>query len=213
LSNVFTMSKTRSLLRASFGVFLGLSVTLMGVGCAHHEVEEDPSLSPILANDTTLVIEGCGNQPVIGYTYCRKSDGSSALDTLVLHIPPVKCQKNDCVYVKILMPDGSPAVGLSAKEGQSRLEVSWKTLLGRDVFKAGDRGFWIVLVEIHYIDRRGLLKKTLVEGEIRLRVYPNNYLPLNNIKDDPNFVWQWRQNNRLFKMTTNGRVFMGGKGE
>lgn len=192
-------------------VFLGSLAVTMSLGCAHKGVEEDSSLEPIIANDTTLIIEGCGHAPIIGYTYCRKIDGQSTTDSLVFHVPPTNCGKSECIYVKILMPDGSPAVGLSAKSGETKLEVSWKTLLKREVFQAGDRGLWIVLVEIHYLDSLGVLKKTLIEAEIRLRVLATGYISLLNVEEDPNFIWLWQNNDRKFKMTSNGRSFMGGR--
>lgn len=192
-----------------FKFFLGSLLVAMALGCAHRGVKEDHSIAPIVAQDTTLVIEGCGHPPIVGYTYCRKYEGDNASGNLIFHLPPVKCQKTDCIYVKILSPDGRPAVGLSLSEGKTRLEVSWKVLLGREVFETGDRGFWVVIAEIHYLTESGLVKKTLIEGEIRLRILKSKYISLENVEHDPNFVWLWHHNNRPFKMTSNGRIFYG----
>lgn len=194
-----------------FKLFLASLLVAVSIGCTHRGVSEDHSMPPILAQDTTLVVEGCGHPPIVGYTYCRKYEGDDAKGNLIFHLPPVKCQKSDCIYVKILSPVGRPAVGFSLSEGKTRLEVSWKSLLGRDVFETGDRGFWIVIAEIHYLSESGLLKKTIIEGEIRLRVLSSKYSSLENIESDPNFVWLWRDNNRKFKMTSNGRIYLYGR--
>lgn len=184
-------------------------------------VKADAMAAPFRSNDYTAIISGCGNPPIVGYTYCRKAVGDSTLEKLKFHFPPVKCfpadpitkePRSSCISGKIFFPDGSPALGFSVPFGQTEYEIEWANLVKDSEFKKDYRGFWGYSYEILWVDPNNFEQKSFLQGEIRLRVYSTQvddrfYLPLHNVKDDPNFVWTWTdKEGRTFKMTTSGRA-------
>ena len=86
------------------------------------------------------------------------------------------------------------------------MEIPWKKLLNREHFTVGDRGFWPFTYEIKWVDQDGKPRRTMAEGEIRLRVLRKEYIPLTNVSEDPAFVWKWKERGQVVKMTTGARV-------
>lgn len=168
-------------------------------------------MAAVEANDTTAIIEGCGNQPIAGYTYCRRRDGSPTESVVSFIVPPVDCGLDSCVNIKVYRPDSEIALGLNIPKGQTRLDVPWKMIVGRNQFTLGDRGFWPVIYQITYLDEKGRDKLLVVEGEIRLRVYSKDYLPLHESLDDPAFKWEFIESSTKIKMTTSGRTYVAPK--
>lgn len=172
----------------------------------------DPMMSALAGQDLTAMIEGCGNQLVSGYTFCRKVEGDASKEEIYLVAPAAKCNdEKSCVEWKIFYPDGSGPVGGTFPLGQSRVAVKWKQLLNRDTFELGDGGFWGVRYIIKWIDQNGYPKQTTVDGEIRLIVHRKGYLPLNAASEDPAFVWSWQEGAVAARMTTGGRAYVGAK--
>lgn len=194
-----------------FGVLVFIFTLLLCVGtnCSGMKVAQDSSLVYAAdANDATVIIGGCGNQPVVGYTYCRLHEGQDTSQfSLQLMAPPVQCKTKPCVTFKIFMPEGTPAWGVSVPDGQTQVTISWKDLLQRPAFVKNDRGFWPVIMEWHWIDLNGLEHQSAAEGEIRLRVLAAQYVPLNEVKADQNIVWKWSNLKTMMGMTTAGRAF------
>lgn len=196
---------------------LGVSCAQFGSGRVFSNVPlaggavEDFSIPAITANDSTIIIEGCQRAPQVGYAYCRILESENIKEKLILHFPPVKCQKTNCVYVKIIRPNGLPELGLALKEGQTELELPWTTILNRDRVQAGDSGHWLVIAEIQFLNKENILKKVLIEGEIRLRVLNKEYMKLDQIKEDSNYNWEWENKGRKMKMTTSGRSYVDSK--
>lgn len=163
----------------------------------------------IEAQNPTAVIEGCGNQPISGYAYCRKREGSPTTQNIVFIVPPVDCNSPEsCVSIKLFRNNSDLVIGLNIPKGQTRAEVSWKSIVGRDHFALGDRGFWPFLYQIKYKDNKGLDRSLVTEGEIRLRVYAKDYLPLHESLDDPAFYWEFIENGTKIKITTSGRTYV-----
>lgn len=179
------------------------------LGSCDHGVKEDTAMAAGEARDVTSFIEGCGSQPVSGYTYCRVTEGDAAGQKLYLKVPPSACDQEQCVFWRIFYPSGEPALGGAVKRGETTVEINWKDLIKKDKFELGDRGYWGVLVEVHYVNMDGNPRKSLVEGEIRLRVLKRGYLSLKDIREDPNFVWSWTEKEKIYKMTTGSRAYVG----
>lgn len=176
--------------------------------CVHGRVVADTSpISALEANDSTVMISGCGNQPVVGYTYCRVHQGQSTDQIrLTLMAPPVKCKTKPCVTFKIFFPSGEPAQGYSVPDGASSIDLTWKDLLKESTFQKNYAGFWQVLMEWSWVDTQGNENKSAALGEIRLRVLDPAYTALQDVTDDKNFAWQWVSGNQGFAMTTAGRA-------
>jgi hypothetical protein len=191
--------------------YLLLAFLLLGASeCAHLRIV--PDTTPVgaqEANDATVIIEGCGNQPVSGYTYCRVTEGGPTTGILTLIAPPALCKEESCVFFKIFFTNGEPALGLSVPRGQMRVSIPWSDVVKRDTFLKDDRGFWPVLMETHWVDNNGLDRITFTEGEIRMRVLSKDYISLSSIQDDPNFQWTWSDDRARYKMTSAGRVWVG----
>jgi len=188
--------------------FLGLGAAR----CAHPVKVQDGSAMASESNDATVIIEGCGNQAVVGYTYCRVPAGSNAETKVVTLIaPPSDCDdKTSCVSFKVYFPDGSqPAYGIEVPKGQTRVTVAWSKLLNRTTFETADRGFWPVIMTVKWTAPDRQPKQTLVEGELRLRVTNVGYEALNSVEQNENYAWAWNDKQMNYRMTTAGRAYAG----
>ena len=165
-------------------------------------------MAAVEAGDFTALIEGCGNQLVPGYTYCRKQEGTATADQKITLVAPATEKKKVAATYKIFFPDGSPSLGGSFNPNSTRVDISWKDLTRRATFEVNDRGFWGVLIEVNYVDNEGNSQRILVEGEIRMRVLKANYVPLNDVQDDPSYSWKWKHNSLNVAMTTAGRTYV-----
>jgi hypothetical protein len=181
--------------------FLMLSVD----GCGR--VRPDASAYAADANDATVIIEGCGSQPVVGYTYCRMPEGQDATAlTLTLHSPPkIKCVTEPCVSFTIFYPDGTPSLSVPASlTGMTTLK--WSELVKRGTFQVNDRGFWPVIMEWKYLDLDGVERSSIAEGEIRMRVLKRSYVPLHTATSSPEFAWNWTARGLTMGLATSGRA-------
>ena len=192
-------------------VVLTLAVFLGGASSCVHKIRPDAAMAAIEGGDYTVILEGCGNQPVVGYTYCKVTEGDASGLGLTIHVPPVACKEAQCVFWKVYFPDGSPDLGGAVPRGQTQATLSWKDLIHRDKFWAGDRGFWPISLEVHWIDTDGRDRTSWAEGEIRLRVLKMGYQSLENVRDDPNFVWAWTSGGIQMKATSGMRAYVGRK--
>jgi hypothetical protein len=168
-------------------------------------------MTAIAAQDETALIEGCGQQLVSGITYCRMMEGDSANSELAFVGPPtVNCKNQQtCIYFKVYFPNGEPSYGDFIPKGLSRKVVPWKALLNKSQFDLGDRGFWTFNYELHWIDNAGNEQVSVSQGEIILRVYKKDYVPLTEISSDSNFAWNWLEGSIPVKVTTGMRTYVG----
>ena len=211
------MSTAINYLVIIIGLSLGVQTTAWSFGKAR-AVQPDAVQDAILAGDATGLVEGCGNQPVVGFTYCRLVEGDAADQTISFIGPPAKCNDPDsCVFIKVFNQAGQIAWGGSIPKDQTRVYVSWRKLLGCQdppatcQFQVGNRGFWTYDHEVHWIDPDGHDRKSISQGDIVLRVYHQGYTPLDKVEADPNFVWSWVDGNFIYHMTTGLRAYVGKK--
>lgn len=182
---------------------------LAGASSCSHSVKIDTAMAAIEAGDFTVIIEGCGNQPIPGYSYCRVTEGDAANSVITIHAPPAACKQDQCVFWKVYQPDGSTDIGGGIPRGQTNVSIAWTELIHKQKFSTGDRGFWPVTLEVHYVDTDGRDRVAVAEGEIRLRVMRAGYQPLSDVRDDSNFVWTWTTGNHVMKSTTGLRSYVG----
>lgn len=188
-------------------LWLGLACL---VGCAHGVPVVDPQ-DAVSSNDSTALIgsPGCGGLTT-GAMVCRKAEGDDATkDYLEFYGPKTECDSDACVFVKVLSNKGQVIYGNSIAKGQTSKRVAFSVLLGKDKFEVGQHGLYGVIYTILYQDRKGEERRTFTEGYIFLRVLRKGYVSLHNSRDDEHFVWSWREQDRIIKMTTGGRVFVG----
>ena len=190
--------KTLFLILSSLGV----------ISCASHRKAIDTEEPPLLANDMTAPVSGCGQQIIAGYTYCRQTENAPTTGVLSFYAPITKCGKESCSHGTLYGPDGQPVLGLAFK-GTTRQDVSWMTILKSQTFKTGDRGIYLWCLEIEYYGSNDEIKSSKICSEIRLRVVSQNYAPLHQVEHHKNFIWQWCENNQIIKMTSTGRTFVG----
>ena len=57
--------------------------------------------SSILDGDSTAIVEGCGNRPIVGFTYCRQMEGEAADKAIIFVAPPSKCKADHCAFLKV----------------------------------------------------------------------------------------------------------------
>lgn len=191
----------------------GLSWILAGLllGCSSSPPQRPDLNTPSVATtgDATALIEGCGNQPIAGFTYCRVSEGDSTDKVLWFLGPPAKCQRKDgCVYVKVWNTQGGLAWGESFSKDATRISVPWSKLVGRPSFDKSDRGFWTWSLQVFWQDPDGREHLSKATGDLVLRVYSPGYIPLHDVESDPNFTWTWTDHQCLFKMTSGLRAFV-----
>lgn len=173
--------------------------------------QDKETISAIEAGDVTALVQGCGNQLVSGYTYCRKMEGENTSEVVAFVIPSSRCGEDSCAEVKIFYPDGSPTYGYQFRKGETIHRVKWSDLTKKNHFDVDDRGFWPYTYRIKWLDFEGKQRETITEGEIRLRVLRQGYIPLHEVQGDSNFVWNFKFDNTQVRMTTGGRTYVSRK--
>lgn len=169
----------------------------------------DSAMSAIDGLDKTALVEACGNQLVPGYTYCRKTEGTTTDEFINFIAPPAQCKQYPCVILKVFFPDNSQETyAYEFRKGEIVHKVAWKEILDRDIFSIDDRGFWPFMYKIKWVDQDGRERTSITEGEIRLRVLKKRYEALNDAQDNENFVWKYKYKNVQIKMTSSGRTFV-----
>lgn len=193
---------TKRMSRLTIGVLCVFSLA----NCSGIAIVDTSPVYAAEANDATVIISGCGNQPVVGYTYCRVHEGQDTTKVGVsLMAPPVQCKTKPCVTFKVFFPQGQPAWGISVPDGATKVDVSWKDLLNVPSFVKDSQGFWQVVMEWNWVDENGNEHQSAALGEIRLRVLDANYTALNNVHDDKNFAWRWKNGKFNMAFSTAGR--------
>jgi hypothetical protein len=188
---------------------------LGGVSPAHafgkkKSVTVDSVIEPVIAGDATGIVEGCGLQPIVGYTYCRVVEGDATNQNISFIGPPAQCNDpNACVFVKVFDRNGQIAWGGQIPKGQTRVTVPWKSLVGADQFQQLQKGDWTAVIEVHWIDPDNHDRVSRTQVDISLRVYKKGYIPLDKVAGDPNFVWQWVDGKYSYKMTSGLRAYVG----
>ena len=64
-------------------------------------------------------------------------------------------------------------------------------------------------MEVFWIDKEGRGRNSVAQGDVLLRVFRAGYIPLENVREDPNYVWKWHDNGYTYRMTTGLRAFVG----
>lgn len=164
--------------------------------------------STLLDGDATGLVEGCGSQPSPLGVFCRVVEGEVIGKSVFFIGPPAQCDRAACVFIKVWNNQGQLVYGESIPKGQTRVEALWKTLLGRETAAVGDRGFWTFNTTVIYKDPDGRERQATSQGDIVLRVFRKDYVPLHNVSDDPAFVWTWTDKGSLYRMTAGLRAFV-----
>jgi len=197
-------------------LLINLSCLFFLIACAScNSIKPDEALAAVDAGDFTALVEGCGNQLVSGYTYCRMTEGEAANKKLWVVGPNTSCDRDACVYYKFLDNRGEVVHGGSIPKGKERAPVLWADILGNPTFEINHNGFWGLIIEVFWNDKEGE-RKSVAHGEIRMRVHRaslngKSYKPLANVKDDANFVWEYDKDGVTVKMTTGMRTYVSKK--
>lgn len=181
-------------------LFLGLTVS-----CG--SIVIDDSANAAESNDTSVIIEGCGNQPISGFTYCRRSEGQMGdRDTIYIHVPRSNCDLASCAEITIFSPDGTQIPTFFVPKNTALYPLHWSVLLGREQFLAADIGFWMIGMVVHWVDNDGNPRRTAMLGEIRLRVLSDGYISLHQSRGEGPYAFSWDVEGR-YRMgyTTSGR--------
>lgn len=188
---------------------LALLLPNIAFGFAKKAVDPDAvTKSTILNGDATSMVEGCGQQPIVGFTYCRVTEGDTAAQGLWFIGPPAECNRDQCVFIKVYNEQGQVAWGGAIPKGHTRVFVPWSTLVSRATFQVGDRGFWSFNTQVFWLDSNQKENSSTSQGDILLRIYSKGYIPLNAVKDDPNFAWEWSEGGHTYKVTAGLRAYI-----
>lgn len=203
--------KTEKILQYNYNYFLMVMVLcVLSFGAAQcQSIRIDPSMNAFAANDMTAIIEGCGKPPIVGYTYCRMTEGTAANHELTLKVPKSDCDRTECAFYEFISPQGQPAPSGSFEKGKTSVKVLWSDLIGRDHFTKDDRGMWGVRIRWYWIGSDKKEYSTVQEGEVRMRVLPPDYHPLHEEKDSPFFSWKWSDESGRYAVSTAGRAWAG----
>lgn len=209
------------------------SALVQALGCSSGRVVMDQStLSTIEANDASALVEGCGSNPTVGIAYCRVMEGSPTDQKIYFLAPPAKCNRDNCAFIKVWDNQGNLVFGAPVPKGDTKIGVTWKTLLSQgaggtatlatvpgqpvpvtDLFDLSQRGFWSWNLQVYYLDPNGREHLSQAQGDILLRIYKKAYTPLQEVSNDPNFVWAWGDTfngvNYLFESTSSLRSYVG----
>lgn len=163
------------------------------------------------AGDTTLIVSGCGHQPIQGFTYCRVPEGDATAGFRVsIHMPLAQCMPEDrggpraCITLYVLGPNGFET-SFDVPRGTLVLEKTLGELLGTQTFTRFDRGLVNLLAEIRWVDPEGNQRVSYAEGEVRVRVMARSYDTQKNLRFSENVVWRWQKDNAQFEMTSGTR--------
>jgi hypothetical protein len=97
---------------------------------------------------------------------------------------------------------------LSFPKNKTTMDVKWRDLLESMTYEKRHRGIWQIFVVIYWKDHQGVERRTLMEGEVRLRVFDEGYLPLHTDENNRNFAFEASyKDGRTVKITTSGRAF------
>lgn len=166
--------------------------------------------SAILDGDATAIIEGCGNEPIVGFTYCRKEAGSSTNEVITFIGPPAICDRDACVFIKIWDNLGNLVWGSQFEKGKTRLPIGWEKLLsGSKTFETNFRGLFSWELEVFWKDANNRENKSVATGDLILRIFNRGYIPLSAVDGDSSFAWLWRDGGFDFKVTTGLRAYVG----
>ena len=173
-------------------------------------VAVDPvTASTVNDGDATGMVQGCGNQPIVGFTYCRMQEGQSSNQMIHFIGLPSKCdQKEACVFIKVFNNQGQVAWGGSIEKGKTQVAIDWSTLVSSPTFQVGHRGFWTWNETVYWKDTDGKERISTAQGDIILHVYRAGYIPLAQVESDSAFVWSWISGNCTFKVTSGLRAFI-----
>lgn len=204
---IFEMLTEHKMLYAILWVMF---LSLCNSACVSHRVSLDPvTQSSINDGDATGIVEGCGNQPIVGFNYCRVSEGDASDQSITFIGPPAVCnQKDSCVFVKIWNNQGQLAAGVSIPKGSTRVQIPWKTLLAAPTFEVNSRGLWSWNTQVFYLGPDGKERSSTSQGDIVLRVYKKGYVDLHASETDPAYVWSWVMGEFQYKMTASLRAFI-----
>jgi|GEM_PF-4521062 len=184
---------------------------LVLASCTHVPII-DGSMSSLMANDTTAIIQidgpGCVSDPKVGWAYCRKAEGAiTNRDVITFYGPKSNCSREFCVDIQVMWPTGEPALHISIPADQLSVSTSWDRLTKKELFDKNDRGWWLVFINHYWLDGSGVEQETVQEGEIRLRVMAEGYTPLYNAPTSGAFAYVAERNGHEFKWTTSGRAY------
>lgn len=83
----------------------------------------------------------------------------------------------------------------------------------KNTFDISQRGFWSWNLQTFFIGPDGKERQAQAQGDIVLRIYKKKYLPLQEVSNDPSFVFTWNDtwNQRTFnfKSTSGLRSYVG----
>lgn len=184
-----------------------LFIFILAVACG--TVVED-NLNAFEAQDPTvaLKVDGCGHQWIPGYAMCKVKAGSVANRRLYIANIKANCDEDACVSYKIYHPNGDVAFGGTIPNNEPYASIPWVSLIKKDHFQKGDRGFWGVIIEVKWKDAEDRERTAIGEGEIRLRVYDEKYIPLEESENDPRFVFSQKIDGQTIKYTTGLRTYI-----
>lgn len=190
-----------------FFITLLLTTQAFAFGSKRVTTLDPVTTSTLLDGDATGLAEGCGQQPSPLGMFCRQTEGDVAAKSIFFIGPPAKCDRDQCVFIKVWNTQGQLVFGDGIPKNQTRIEVPWKTLLGRDTFQLADRGYWTFNTTVYFIGPDGNERSAVSQGDIVMRVFRAGYVPLNAVENDPNFIWTWTEGGTLYKMTAGLRAF------
>ena len=161
----------------------------------------------VTAGDTSLIVSGCGAQPISGFTYCRVTEGAQTASLpITIHLPSVQCMPVDrggpatCITLYALAPNGHE-VSWDVPRNSTTLTKTLAELLGTATFQRFDRGLINLLAEVRWLDPEGNIRVSFAEGEIRVRVLAGDYEAARTRSFSDNVVWRWQAENTQMEMT------------
>lgn len=196
--------------------FILIAFLLVLASCAQHGLKPDEAMATLnirdtqQAGDATVIIEGCGNQPNVGWTYCRFKQGAIANGQISLKVPPAVCrpENSPCVSWLIIRPDGTEFGG-DVPRGQVTANIPLATLVNSQTIDIGARGPFAVLLTVKWVDTDGRDRESRAVGEIYMRVLRDGYTGLQETPSSRQYVWAWSEGAKFYRMTTALRAYVG----
>lgn len=159
------------------------------VGCSVRAPQAiDYSQPAAESRDYTIVFEGCGQGPTVGYLFCRVTEGSLATQKITIYFPSVDCRRESCIDWQFIQPSSDFGAFGALPARSNRVELTLKEIIqtAETVDESHDDEY-LLASRIWYLNGQDEEFSVKAYGIVRLRVLKKLYTQL--ACNDPELAW------------------------
>ena len=129
----------------------------------------DSSMSALDGNVASVVLCGLGEGCRKGMLFTQAPEGSSAVRTIELKVPPAQCERDHCIKFQFFNPDGTEGYSGSIERGKTNTTFLLKDIVKSDTLRLDHDAEWLVKVKVWFKDGDVDVERTMM-GWAFLRV-------------------------------------------